>query len=83
MELNIERKPGGGFDCIFFHNGQEYLGSLIFQTAYSEWFVECIIFKTTNGQFSFEDALGVCQWRDCELSADALRERIEDFCSCN
>lgn len=81
MELKIERRwPDWGWCCIFHIGDQEYLGSLIIQDAYADYYgPECIIFKTENGQFSFDDALGECGSRTVEFSPDGLKECVMDF----
>lgn len=74
----------GGFGCSFFIGEQEYLASLIIQTAYHDFYgTECIIFKAKNKQFTFEDALGECCARDIEFSPDALRAVVKDFIEAN
>ena len=78
-ELKIERS-WLGFCCLFFIGSQEYLGSLIIRSDLG-YETECVIFKTTNGQFTFEDALGECMMRGVEYSQDALRECVTDFIS--
>ena len=80
IDLHIERKPLG-FCCIFEHKGQEYLASLILQTAYADFYgSECVIFKSKNRQIaSFEDALGVCMMRNIDLSPAGLVDCVTDF----
>ena len=79
-ELKIERTCAPGFACIFHIGEQEYLGSLIIQTAYADYYgTECIIFKSKNGQFTFDDALAECMPRNIDFSQDALRECVTDF----
>ena len=70
----------GGFGCLFNHKGQDYIATLIIQIAYADFCgPECIIFKAVDKQITFENALGICSARNCEYSADAVREIVEDF----
>lgn len=81
--LKIERSPMG-FCCVFYIGEQEYLASLIIQTAYADFYgTECIIFKSKDRQFTFADALGECMARNIDYSQDALRECVEDFILAN
>ena len=91
MEIKIERNnimPGfgcmPGFNCLFEHKGQEYLASLIIQTAYADFHgTECLIFKIVDKQITFENALGVCGMRNCEFTPGTLKDIVEDFIKYN
>ena len=66
-----------GFQGLFYHKGQEYLASQCFRM--DGYYTECVIFKTTNGQFTFEDALGEYRKIDVELTRESLIDCIEEF----
>lgn len=66
-----------GFQGLFYHKGQEYLASQCFRKDGN--YTECVIFKTTNGQITFKDALGEYRKIDVELTRESLIDCIEEF----
>ena len=70
---------GCNLGCLFNVKGQEYLADI----TINNYSPELVIFKTKNGRFSFEDALGVCYGLNVGFDFDSLRECVEDFVNNN
>ena len=73
---------GINLSCIFNHKGQEYLADITVRSD-RDFQTELIIFKTTNGQFSFVDALGVCSGLNIGFDWESLKTCVEDFIKFN
>lgn len=62
---------------VFEYGGQEYLADITVRTDLNR--TEFAVFKSKDGQFTFDDAIPLYSKRDVALSTEALTRGIAEF----